>query len=132
MRDLVSRFRGGMVAVALVAALAGCGGSDDEPASSAATSPASDGALVSVSAVEYAYTVDPTEVPAGAVTFELTNEGTMGHDLVLDGDPGGNTDIIDPGETDSFTVTLEPGTYTLYCSVGNHRAQGMEMTVTVS
>jgi uncharacterized cupredoxin-like copper-binding protein len=55
----------------------------------------------------------------------------MEHDLVLEGGPGGGTDIIGPGETASLSVTLEPGSYTLYCSVGNHRALGMEIEITV-
>jgi plastocyanin len=29
-------------------------------------------------------------------------------------------------------VDLEPGTYVLYCSIMNHRAQGMEVTITVT
>ncbi|MFW2512397.1 plastocyanin/azurin family copper-binding protein [Demequina sp. SO4-13] len=89
-------------------------------------------ALVAVSAFEYGYQlVAPIE--AGRYTFEMFNDGDMQHDLVLEGeDARGATAIINPGETDSFTVDLEPGTYTLYCSVGAHRAQGMEVTFTVT
>ena len=70
---------------------------------------------------------------AGTYTFDFTNVGSMQHDLRIEG--GGlddGTAVIGPGETDSVTVTLEPGTYTIYCSVGNHRAQGMEVEITVS
>ncbi len=35
-------------------------------------------------------------------------------------------------KSSSVTVTLEPGEYVFYCSVGNHRQMGMEKTVTVS
>jgi plastocyanin len=30
------------------------------------------------------------------------------------------------------SVALAPGEYVFYCSVGNHRAMGMELTVQVS
>ena len=78
------------------------------------------------------------EVTAGQkVSLTLKNVGkiplkTMGHNLVLEGVDGASTAIISPGETASFTVTLEAGDYTLYCSVGNHRAQGMEVSFTLS
>ena len=29
-------------------------------------------------------------------------------------------------------VDLEPGTYTIYCTISGHRAQGMQDTITVS
>ena len=49
-----------------------------------------------------------------------------------DGNDIGGTEMIPPGESTTFTVDLEPGEYVFYCSVGNHRAMGMEVTVTVT
>lgn len=70
-------------------------------------------------------------------TLNLTVTSSMGatgnklpHNFVIDDvvDLGG----IAPGETKSVTFTVaEPGTYTYYCSVGNHRDLGMEGTLTV-
>jgi len=117
----------GVLGVLAAVLVAGCGGSDSADESGSAASGES---VVEISGVEYAYATATSSVAAGEVTFELTNDGTMGHDLVLD-EPSGSTDVIEPGETDSFTVTLEPGVYTLYCSVGNHRALGMEIEITV-
>jgi len=116
-----------VAATLLAFALSACGGSEPVPEGS----PPADATHVTVSAKEYAYDVSSKTLEAGVVVFDLTNDGAMEHDLVLEGGPGGGTQIIGPGETDSFFVTLEPGTYTLYCSVGNHRAQGMEFTITV-
>ncbi len=125
-------------------ALAGCtGGATDDttPATttSAGTSSAPTGesagteaTVVEVSAFEFGYAVSTTEVPAGTVTFELRNDGGTDHDLVLEGGPGGSTAAIGPQETDTLTVELEPGTYTLYCSIGNHRGLGMEFEIIVS
>ena len=123
-------------AVAILAlAISACGGSTpeetDPTGAPTGAPPAGDATVVTASATEYAYELSTTTIPAGDVTFELTNNGSMSHDLVLEGGPGGGTDVIGGGETASFTVTLEPGTYTLYCSVGNHRAQGMEVEITV-
>jgi plastocyanin len=43
---------------------------------------------------------------------------------------GGATETITESEA-SVTVSLEPGEYTFFCSVGQHRANGMEGTLTV-
>ena len=107
-----------------------CGGSTPEDTEPTGAPPA-DATVVTVSATEYAFELSTTTIPAGAVSFELTNNGSMSHDLVLEGGPGGGTEVIGSGQTATLNVTLEPGTYTLYCSVGNHRAQGMEIEITV-
>lgn len=111
-------------------------GSDPSSASTASTAPAepdaAESAVVEVSAVEFTYIVSTTEVPAGTVVFELRNDGGADHDLVLEGGPGGATAVIGPQETATLSVDLDPGTYTLYCSIGNHRALGMEFQITVS
>lgn len=117
-------------AVSFIAlALAAC---SSEPESTADASAPADATVIDVSAFEFGYRLSSTDIPAGAVSFELSNDGTMAHDLVLEGGPGGGTDVINAGETATLNVTLEAGTYTLFCSVGNHRAQGMEVEITVS
>ncbi|WP_156162386.1 cupredoxin domain-containing protein [Demequina iriomotensis] len=129
MRDLTGRATLAVAALALAMLLGACGGGEEAP--DVGEQPSAD-AVLNVSATEYAYALDSTTVPAGTIELVLSNDGTMAHDLVLEGDPGGATAVIEAGESDSFEVTLEPGTYTLYCSVGNHRAQGMEVEFTVS
>jgi len=121
------RRRFAVVAVSLLALAASACNSPHTPDGS----PPADATHVTVYATEFAYEVSSKTLEEGAVVFDLTNNGTMQHDLVLEGGPGGATKVISPGETDSFFVTLEDGTYTLYCSVGNHRAQGMEFKITV-
>lgn len=71
---------------------------------------------------------------AGTYTIEVTNDGSGTHDFVVerDGNDVAGTDSIGPGSSASLTVDLEPGEYVFYCSVGNHRAMGMEVTVTVT
>lgn len=90
------------------------------------------GISVPVVAYEYGYDLI-VPVTAGTYTFEMLNDGTMEHDLKIEGGSiSGGTSIVFPGDIDSFTITLEPGTYTIYCSIPGHRDQGMEATFTVS
>jgi plastocyanin len=89
---------------------------------------------MTVTATEMALRLDDADVPAGEWTITLTNRGRAPHDLVVEqnGDDIAGTDGIGPGESTTLTVTLTPGRYVFYCSVGNHRAMGMETEVTVS
>lgn len=135
----------GALAALLAVSLSACGssgggevvdlgtGSTGSPAPIPASGEPTEGQAIIVPtfAFEYGYQmIAPTA--AGTYTFELTNDGDMEHDLVIEGEGvSGGTEIVGPGESDSFTVELEPGTYTVYCSVGTHRSQGMEVTFTV-
>lgn len=71
---------------------------------------------------------------AGEYTFEVVNEGNMPHDFVVerDGADVAATEVLQPGQSATLTVALEEGDYVFYCSVGAHRAAGMETPVTVS
>lgn len=139
-----------LLAVGLVA----CGGSDDaesgpttsaateeSPTSSAPSSPATspsageqESEAVTVTAVDFSFQVDEDSFTAGDVEFTLSNGGTAPHNLVVerDGQEVGSAPVVAPGQSAAVTVTLEPGEYVLYCGVGDHRAMGMEMTITVS
>jgi plastocyanin len=92
------------------------------------------GDTVAVAAQDFSFELDSDSLAAGEQTFELTNKGSASHDLVVerDGEDVAKTEIVGPGQTASVTTALEPGEYVIYCSVGNHRAMGMEVTVTVS
>ncbi|MDN4478609.1 cupredoxin domain-containing protein [Demequina sp. SYSU T00039] len=119
-----------LLIVAFAGILAAC--TDGSPAPAETSDGPVTSTSVDVSAFEYGYTASTDTVPAGEVTFTLLNTGGMAHDLVIEGVDGAATAIIGPTETDAFTVTLEPGTYTLYCSVGTHRDLGMELEITVT
>ena len=41
-------------------------------------------------------------------------------------------ETVQPGGVSIDTVNLKPGTYSFYCPVGNHEAEGMEGTLVVS
>jgi plastocyanin len=88
---------------------------------------------ISVSGTEFSFSPSTLTFQVGQpATVTFTNTGKMPHDFVVDEIPGAKTDIIKGGESTSITFTpTTAGTFKFYCSVGNHRAQGMEGTVTV-
>jgi uncharacterized cupredoxin-like copper-binding protein len=111
----------------LAAALAGCGsdedGDDDGAAAAAET--------VELVATDFAF--EPSSLmfdAAGEHTLTLQNDGEFPHAIAFDelDDATGN---VDPGASGEVTLDLEPGSYTLYCPVGDHRDRGMEGTLVV-
>ncbi len=66
-------------------------------------------------------------------TVKITFRNTGGtHDLRIDEFTGAATRILSAGESQTITfVADKSGSFEYYCSVGNHRAQGMWGTLTV-
>ncbi len=89
---------------------------------------------VTVSMVEFGYTLSPSSVPCGTITFTVKNAGSTDHDFVIEGLIGSNgrSNILGAGESQTITTTLTPGTWTYYCSVPTHRSLGMEGKLTVA
>ena len=71
---------------------------------------------------------------AGSAIVEQYNAGSDPHNLILE--KGGQVAFaypsLDPGGDQRQTITLTRGTYTLYCSLLNHRSLGMQATLTVN
>lgn len=91
------------------------------------------GDQVEVSLTEYAIDM-PTSLPAGTTTFMVTNNGTVAHNFEIEGQ-GIEEEFeqnLQPGATATMQVDLQPGSYTVYCPVANHREQGMELALTVT
>jgi len=99
---------------------------------SSPTAAAQPGDQVEVSLTEY--TIDmPTSLPTGTTGFMVTNNGTVAHNFVIEGQ-GIEEEFeqnLQPGATATMQVDLQPGSYTVYCPVANHREQGMELELTV-
>lgn len=76
----------------------------------------------------------PATLPPGETTFVVTNTGEHEHNFEIEGQ-GIEEELasnLQPGETGELTVTLQPGSYTVYCPVADHRAEGMVTTLTVA
>jgi plastocyanin len=69
---------------------------------------------------------------AGRVVFNAANLGEDDHNLSVRAGAAeyGRVDLA-PGDTNTLVLTLAPGTYTLYCSLPGHEAQGMRADISV-
>jgi len=93
-----------------------------------------------------------TVVASGKVTFTVTNGGQAHHEFVIvTGDPTGTTGEpgkvtednhiggaegpeigdISPGQTETLTARLTPGTYTAMCNLPGHFGAGMHFQFVV-
>jgi uncharacterized cupredoxin-like copper-binding protein len=99
---------------------------------------------------EFSLIPAPTSVPAGKVTFVVTNRGSMVHEMVVVPAPNGAAALKQPdgsaseagskgevadlaaGATGRLTVTLPAGKYALLCNLPGHFAGGMYADFTVS
>lgn len=149
--------RGRRVASALVlagalASVSACGGSMDSsgaaPTSAEESAPAtssapggsaggsSQDAVRSITATEddFSISLGEQDLSAGSYEIEVVNNGSATHDLVVerDGEDVAFSETLAPGKSATVTVDLEAGEYVFYCSIGNHRAMGMEVTVRVA
>jgi plastocyanin len=125
-----------VVALGATACGSGSSSSTSTPAAGGGSSSGGDsggGTPVDVTLKEYSITVSGgTTLAAGTYTFHVSNSGTMGHNLTIDG-PGvedATTGTFSAGGTADLTVTLKDGTYEFYCSVPGHKELGMDDTVT--
>jgi iron uptake system component EfeO len=103
--------------------LAGCGDSDDAPAGAT---------KLSFKLTDAGCDPAQAHAPAGPVTFDVTNDGAAGVTELelLDGDTIlGERENLSDGLSGDFTVTLDAGTYTLYCPGGDSAERGT-LTVT--
>lgn len=122
----------GVVAAGVVAAQAGIRDlhpEEEPPPDNGAAEEIPADAFVWV-AIDIDYAEAPTEIPAGSATVAIDNEGNLLHDVTFEG-----ADVVveaQGGAQAWETFNLRPGTYTYFCSVPGHRANGMEGTVEVT
>jgi plastocyanin len=134
-----------VLALGLVAM--GCGGDDDEEEAEApapttqpappetetaeeTAPPAAEELNLTADETEIAWDKDELTAPAGEVTIALDNPSQIPHNVTIEGVGDGASETV-TNDTTEVTVELEAGEYTYFCSVGDHRQQGMEGTLTV-
>ncbi len=98
-----------------------------------AATPAPSGNVVEARLSEYKIEM-PSTMRAGAVTFRVTNAGTIEHNFVVDGQGIKKSfdNNLQPGQTNTLQVNLTPGTYQVYCPLDDHRSLGMLVNLTVT
>jgi uncharacterized cupredoxin-like copper-binding protein len=105
-----------------------------EPTTATSPAPAVTGTRVTAELAEFSIELSQQTFAPGPYEFVAEEQGQLPHALSIEG-PGvdsTSTSVIDPGgESQTLNVTLQLGTYELWCPVGNHRSQGMETTITV-
>jgi uncharacterized cupredoxin-like copper-binding protein len=127
--------------------LSGCGGGDSNSSSSSSnsgspssspskttSSNAPQGNQVTAVEKEFSITLTPDTFSPGTYTFKAENQGQFPHNLTIEG-PGVDTEAtptIDPGDSAELTVTLQKGSYEVWCSVDSHKEQGMDINIDVS
>jgi uncharacterized cupredoxin-like copper-binding protein len=85
---------------------------------------------VTVNMVEYAFQLSQSSIPSGQITFVINNKGNEVHNFAILGNKSGAQ--IAPGTSETWTVSLPPGTYNYQCDVPFHAANGMVGQFTVT
>jgi len=151
-----------IASIGLVVMLAACSSTASSPAatasppgttpspSEAAASPS--GTTITATLTEFVIAPSATSAPAGMVTFNVTNNGTMVHEFVIlktdilakdlplvngvvvedDYSPVGEVPETDPGKSGTFSATLAAGHYAIICNITGHVAAGMVIDFTVN
>jgi uncharacterized cupredoxin-like copper-binding protein len=117
--------RGPVVALGVVAALGLATSALGAPAKQAATTDA----VTAGKPQELRFTLAKKTVSKGAVTFKVTNKGTLSHDFKI---AGKKTPLVAPGKSATLKITFKKaGKYPYLCTVPGHAAAGMKGTLTV-
>lgn len=137
------RTPGGRVVTASLAIvlLSACGTSNSDspsaassPIAAAAAAAKPTGTNVGVTEKEFSITLDKASFSPGAYTFAIKNQGQYPHNLKISG-PGVSSaasPVMTGGKSGSLTVTLQKGSYQLWCGVPGHKEKGMLTTIKVA
>jgi plastocyanin len=112
-----------LAGAAIVVAASGCGGGDADAVEAADST-------FTIEAGDLYFDPEELVADAGELTFTVDNVGSVEHDLVIEEAGDAHVVHVDAGETATGSITLDPGTYTFYCSIPGHRST-MEGTLEV-
>jgi plastocyanin len=126
------------------ATLVACGGGGDNETTTAPTTQAGGGGgggggaqtlqLKADPSGAFAYQEKTLSAKSGSVTIDFDNPAQIGHDVCVEspsGDQLGCSDVVTASKSTLSVDLSQPGSYTYYCSVDQHREAGMEGTLTV-
>lgn len=120
----------GVGVIALIAVA--CGGSNGT-SSNTTTGSAAPGSKITAIMTEYHIALSSTRMSPGTYTFDAVNSGHIVHTLEISG-PGIDSRLkpdLQPGQSADLTVTLQAGTYDVFCPIPGHKQLGMNVNITV-
>jgi plastocyanin len=85
---------------------------------------------VTVGMFEYRFDLTQSTIPSGQVTFVIVNKGQQVHNFNIIGIKVGK--LLAPGQSETWTVALPPGSYNYQCDVPFHAGYGMVGSFTVT
>jgi uncharacterized cupredoxin-like copper-binding protein len=85
---------------------------------------------VTVGMFEYRFDLTQSTIPSGQVTFVIVNKGQLVHNFSILGVKVGK--LLSPGQSETWTVALPPGSYNYQCDVPFHVGYGMVGSFTVT
>jgi plastocyanin len=132
-RPFTSTFATLAVAGLLAAGCGGGGGGGGASKTVTVTAPAGGGTpTVTIEAHDIFFVPKEIKAPAGKLDIHYVEDGSQQHTLVIQGIKNFKLEVGPSTSSDSAIVTLAPGSYTYYCTIPGHRAQGMQGTITVA
>ncbi len=121
---LVALYLVGLAMIAGIVLIANGNGNGGGSSSSGAAT------TIKVSLTEFKIDGDLMASP-GPITLEVTNDGTMEHDLSIE-ELGVTTNSIAPGKTVTLDLgTVDQGDYEVICTIAGHAGSGMTTTLKV-
>src|SRR5215208_5032851 len=95
-----------------------------------AVTPDKDARKVEVKLVDHRIDM-PKQIEAGKTAFVVHNAGKDKHNFEVAGEGIDKKFManVAPNETKVLHVDLKPGTYKVYCPVGDHEAEGMKLNL---
>jgi uncharacterized cupredoxin-like copper-binding protein len=128
--------------LALAVAACGTGAATSAPASPAAASapaasvaPAGSTSVTAITERDFRFDTPDVTVSGSPQSLAVTNAGPTVHDLTIRDAAGtvlGETDDLKSGASETITVDLPAGAYTIFCSLPGHESLGLRGTLTVT
>ena len=101
-----------------------------QPTTTSTTPVGNGNTVVTVNMFEYSFQLSQSTMPSGKITFIINNKGNEVHNFAILGNRAGAQ--IAPGTSETWSVSLPPGTYNYQCDVPFHAQQGMVGQFTVT
>jgi uncharacterized cupredoxin-like copper-binding protein len=96
------------------------------PSSAAPSAAAGGTTAVTATETEFHIALSTKSFSPGTYKFTAVDNGHLQHNQVK------TAGLLSPGQSASVTVTLHKGSYDIYCGVPGHKAEGMNVNITVS